>query len=423
MALPSGISFGPDLRVKLPDRFNVAVPFIDRHLGEGRGAKAAIRTAQETVTYAELAERVNRAGNALLALGLKPGDRLLMVVKDCPAFFYLFWGAIKAGIVPVPPNTLLRAPDYAYMIEDSGCGLVVYSTEFAGEIEPALKQLGAKVAQALTVDAFLAEMAKASAELEARARRADRRLLLALFLGLDRPAQGRGPCPARHGGDQRALRRARAGCREHDISYSAAKLFFAYGLGNAHDLPAVDRQHGGARRPPADARHDLREHRDASSPRSITACRRSMPRSSRPSRPSRAISRRHARLRLGRRGAARRHVPALEGEDRHGDPRRHRLDRGAAHLHRQPARRLPAGHQRQAGAGLRGAASSTRTASRWRRARAARCGSGPNRPPSTTGTSPRRPPRPWSTAGSIPATPTARIPTAISSTRAAATTC
>ena len=83
---------------------------------------------------------MNRAGNALLALGLKPGDRLLMVVKDCPAFFYLFWGAIKAGIVPVPPNTLLRAADYAYMFEDSGCGLVVYSTEFAGEIEPALKQ-------------------------------------------------------------------------------------------------------------------------------------------------------------------------------------------------------------------------------------------------------------------------------------------
>ena len=121
MALPSGISFGSDHKVHLPDRFNVAVPFIDRHVAEGRGAKVAIRTVHgETVTYAELAERVNRAGNALLALGLKPGDRLLMVVKDCPAFFYLFWGAIKAGIVPVPPNTLLRAADYAYMFEDFG---------------------------------------------------------------------------------------------------------------------------------------------------------------------------------------------------------------------------------------------------------------------------------------------------------------
>src|SRR6266481_6598997 len=155
MKLPDGISFDGNLRVGLPDRFNVAVPFVDRHLGEGRGAKAAIRTAHETVTYAELAERVNRAGNALLALGLKPGDRLLMVVKDCPAFFYLFWGAIKAGIVPVPPNTLLRAADYAYMFEDSGCKLVVYSSEFAGEIEPALEQLGAKAPRAMTVDGLL----------------------------------------------------------------------------------------------------------------------------------------------------------------------------------------------------------------------------------------------------------------------------
>src|SRR5471032_1143228 len=163
-----GISFGPDNKVHLPARFNVAVPFIDRHLSEGRGAKAAIRTVDgETVTYAQLAERVNRAGNALLALGLKPGDRLLMVVKDCPAFFYLFWGAIKAGIVPVPPNTLLRSADYAYMIEDSGCGLVVYSSEFTQEIEPALEQL-AKAPRAISVDAFLSEMAKASPQLEAR---------------------------------------------------------------------------------------------------------------------------------------------------------------------------------------------------------------------------------------------------------------
>ena len=107
MTLPAGISFTADQRVVLPDRFNVAAPFIDRHIAEGRGGKLAIRTLGEDVTYAQLAERVNRTGNALLALGLNPADRLLMVVKDCPAFFYLFWGAIKAGIVPVPPNTLL----------------------------------------------------------------------------------------------------------------------------------------------------------------------------------------------------------------------------------------------------------------------------------------------------------------------------
>ena len=60
--------------------FNVAVPFVDRHLTEDRGGKIAIRTKTNSVTYQELAEQVNRCGNMLLDKGLKPGQRLLMVV-------------------------------------------------------------------------------------------------------------------------------------------------------------------------------------------------------------------------------------------------------------------------------------------------------------------------------------------------------
>jgi len=229
-----GIEFGSDLKVRLPARFNVAVPFIDRHLAEGRGAKAAIRTTGETVTYAELAERVNRAGNALLAAGLKPGDRLLMVVKDCPAFFYLFWGAIKAGVVPVPPNTLLRAPDYAYMFADSGCRLVVYSREFAGEIEPALTQAPVR---ALTVDAFLAEMATASVQLDARLAAPDDDCFWLYSSG----STGR-PKGAVHLQRDMVVTSELYGVRvlgvtENDISFSAAKLFFAYGLGNGMTFP------------------------------------------------------------------------------------------------------------------------------------------------------------------------------------------
>ena len=107
--------------------FNVAVPFIDRHLAEGRGAKVAIRDTQGDVTYAVLAANVNRAGNALATLGLNPGDRVLMVVKDCPLFFYLFWGAIRAGFVPVPLNTLLRAPDYRVVIDNARAACIVWS--------------------------------------------------------------------------------------------------------------------------------------------------------------------------------------------------------------------------------------------------------------------------------------------------------
>ena len=108
--------------VRFAENFNVAVPFIDRHLGEGRGNKTMLTTATgETVSYAQLADSVNRCGNVLLQSNLAQADRVLMMVKDCPAFLYLFWGAIKAGFIPVPINTLLRAHDYAYMIEDSGC--------------------------------------------------------------------------------------------------------------------------------------------------------------------------------------------------------------------------------------------------------------------------------------------------------------
>jgi benzoate-CoA ligase family protein len=237
MTLPSGISFDSDDKVRLPNRFNVAVPFIDRHMGEGRGAKAAIRTAHETVTYAELAERVNRAGNALLAQGLKPGDRVLMVVKDCPTFFYVFWGAIKAGIVPIPLNTMLRAADYAYIIEDSGCRLVIYSAEFAAEVEPGLKAIGERQPKAMLDDAFLAEIPKASPALDVRlAGPTDDCFWLYSSGSTGRPKGAvhlqRDMVVTSELYGVRAL-----GVTEDDVGFSVGKLYFAYGLGNAMTFP------------------------------------------------------------------------------------------------------------------------------------------------------------------------------------------
>ncbi len=120
--------------------YNAAVTFIDRHLEEGRGGKDAIIGDGGSVTYAELAENVNRCGNVLVNLGLARGERVVLVVKDCAEFFYLFWGAIKAGFIPVPVNTMLRTQDFKYLIQNSQCGAVVYSPEFATEVESALKE-------------------------------------------------------------------------------------------------------------------------------------------------------------------------------------------------------------------------------------------------------------------------------------------
>src|SRR5476651_2483532 len=242
MTLPSGISFSSDRKVHLPARFNVAVPFIDRHVPEGRGAKAAIRTVDgQTVTYAELAERVNRAGNALLALGLAPGERVLMVVKDCPAFFYLFWGAIKAGIVPVPLNTLLRASSYAFMIDDSSAAALVYSPEFAGEVEPAIAAAARPPRYILRTEgngqSLASLLAQSQPQFEAVPATAEDDCFWLYSSGSTGAPKG-----AVHRHRDMAVTSQRFGVetldiREDDVFYSEAKLFFAYGLGNNLTFP------------------------------------------------------------------------------------------------------------------------------------------------------------------------------------------
>jgi benzoate-CoA ligase family protein len=235
------IASGKDAELKFSPVFNVAVPFIDRHLQEGRSGKIAIRSHRgEEVTYGELAEKVNRCGNALKSLGLGRGERVLMIVKDCPEFIYLFWGAIKAGIVPVPVNTLLRAKDYAYIIADSGCAAVVYSPEFAEEVAPALSQLPARPAHIFLTegaDSLRSLIDAAPAELEPV------------------PATATEDCfwlysSGSTGNPKGAVHRHRdmvvtsyfygvetLGIREDDTCFSAAKLFFAYGLGNGMTFP------------------------------------------------------------------------------------------------------------------------------------------------------------------------------------------
>jgi len=229
---PSAITFAPV--------FNLAVPMIDRHLDEERGDKVAIRTVDGDVTYAELAERVNRCGNALLDHGLAPGQRMLMIVKDCPEFIYLFYGAVKAGIVPVPLNTLLRTPDYQFIIEDSGGAALVYSPEYSAEVEPALEASSKKPAMVVTTEGAggLSGMIRsASASLDPAPSTADSECFWLYSSG----STGRPKGVVHHQRD--ALVHAEhygvgiLAMEENDSVFSAAKLFFAYGLGNAMNLP------------------------------------------------------------------------------------------------------------------------------------------------------------------------------------------
>ena len=124
--------------IDLPREYNAAVEFIDANLAKGRADKTAFIDASGSYTYGELAERVNRAGNALRALGAGMETRVLMCMVDDIDFPAVFWGAIKTGCVPVPINTLLTSNDYAHLLRDSRARVVVVSEALLDRFAPAL---------------------------------------------------------------------------------------------------------------------------------------------------------------------------------------------------------------------------------------------------------------------------------------------
>ena len=93
------------------DLYNAAVYFVDRHLEEGRGDKVAIRCRGKEFRYRDLAEGVNRFGNALLSLGVRMEERVALLMLDTEYFPQAFFGAIKTGAVPICLNTLMRPKD------------------------------------------------------------------------------------------------------------------------------------------------------------------------------------------------------------------------------------------------------------------------------------------------------------------------
>jgi benzoate-CoA ligase family protein len=229
-------------KIEFPELFNAATPFIDRHIPEGRGDKVVIRTVDgDVVTYSQLHQNVNRYGNAFAALGLKPGDRVLMIIKDGPAFFYVFWGAIKAGFIPVPLNTLLRAHDYEYIIGDSGAAVLVYSPEFSGEVEPALAAQKKRPEHIFLTEGSGTTVKTITAGQKPTLDPAPTTAEDDCFWLYSSGSTGRPKGAVHRHRDMVVTSQLYGvdvlGVRESDICFSAAKLFFAYGLGNGMTFP------------------------------------------------------------------------------------------------------------------------------------------------------------------------------------------
>jgi benzoate-CoA ligase family protein len=228
---------------QIPDRFNAASFFVDRHVDEGRGGRVAFQHEGGTLTYGALHELVNRAGNAFRDLGLEREQRVLCLLLDTPEFLAAFWGAIKIGAVPVPVNTMMRAADYLYFLNDSRARVLVVSAPLYPVVEPILGEArflrhvivtGAPTGKALGFDALLDQ---ASARLEAVETSKDD----AAFWLYSSGSTGfpKGAVHLQH--DMvvclDSYARQVLGMTEADRTVSAAKLFFAYGLGNNMSFP------------------------------------------------------------------------------------------------------------------------------------------------------------------------------------------
>ena len=230
--------------IQLPTIFNVATYFVDRHISEGRAHRIAFECGDERVTYRQLFERVNRAGNALRKLGVRQEERVGMLLLDTPEFAYCFFGGIKIGAVPIPINTLLQPHEYEYVLNDSRARVLMVSESLLPQIQAIPKErlrylktivvFGQAPQGTQSLEKLLDE---SSPELDAEQTCKDDAAFWVYSSGSTGFPKG---CVHLHH-DMVVCAELYAknilGITEDDRFFSVAKLFFAYGMGNGMYFP------------------------------------------------------------------------------------------------------------------------------------------------------------------------------------------
>jgi len=227
----------------IPRAYNAAHDLVARNLAAGRGGKIAYIDDAGQYTYAELAMRVDRAANALRGLGLRMEDRVMLCHVDTIDWVAVFLGAIKAGIVPVAVNTLLTPSDYEFMLNDSRVKALVVSGALLPQFAPVLAKCpclehvlvsgGDSQGHARLQDL----VSGAAPAFDAAPTSCDDACFWLYSSGSTGTPKGTVHVHASLVATAELYGRAVLGIREHDVVFSAAKLFFAYGLGNSLTFP------------------------------------------------------------------------------------------------------------------------------------------------------------------------------------------
>ncbi|MCH8842565.1 MAG: benzoate-CoA ligase family protein [SAR324 cluster bacterium] len=235
--------------IPLPGRFNIAEYFIRPNLEAGRADKPYLICDEECLTYGELDSRANRMGHALRRLGVEPENRVLLVLPDSLQFPVCFWGAVRIGAVAVPVNTMWQADDYRHCLEDSRAKVVVVDAEFWPKLAPALAGLRRPPLVILAGDRptpadqddshpWLEDLLAGETEAPATEYLSPEHPALWLYTsGSTGPpkaavhAHGNMVYPAV------LLAGDLLGLGPDDLTFSASKFFFAYGLGNSLYFP------------------------------------------------------------------------------------------------------------------------------------------------------------------------------------------